>query len=163
MKSIYNISASLLIFGLISSCSPQKQASANYDNETECAGVEGDGSQTVIAWGNGRNRFDAMEQAKKRAIQDVVFKGISDGKDECNKRPVLGEVNARQKYEDYFNTFFADNGPYLDFVSLKDERIGQKVLRDRKAGRKSVSHSIVVRVMRPALKQKFIKDGILKK
>ena len=67
MKSIYNISASLLIFALISSCSPQKQASANYDNETECAGVEGDGSQTVIAWGNGRNRFDAMEQAKKRS------------------------------------------------------------------------------------------------
>ena len=25
----------------------------------------------------------AIEQAKKRAIQDVVFKGISDGKDEC--------------------------------------------------------------------------------
>lgn len=104
-----------------------------------------------------------LNKQKKRAIQDVVFKGISDGKDECNKRPVLGEVNARQKNEDYFNTFFADNGPYLDFVSLKDERIGQKVLRDRKAGRKSVSHSIVVRVMRPALKQKFIKDGILKK
>ena len=163
MKNTYNKYLILLAFAIISSCSPQKQAAANYDNETECAGVEGDGSQTVIAWGNGRNRFDAIEQAKKRAVQDVVFKGISDGKNECNKRPVLGEVNARQKYEDYFNRFFADEGPYLEFLTLKDERIGQKILRDRKGGRKSVSHSIVVRVMRPALKNRFLKDGILKK
>ena len=162
MRKLHFISAFAFSIILMTSCNPQKQISANYDNETECAGVEGDGTQTVIAWGNGRNRFDAMEQAKKRAVQDVIFKGISDGKDECNKRPVLNEVNARQKHEDYFNAFFADDGPYLDFVSLKDERIGQKALRDRKTGRKSVSHSIVLRVMRPALKQKFIKDGLLK-
>ena len=39
--------------------------------------------------GNGRNRFDAIEQAKKNAVRDVIFKGITDGKNECNNRPVL--------------------------------------------------------------------------
>ena len=159
MKKLYIIS---IICLTLSSCNNLRQVSANYDYKTECAGVEGDGSQTLIAWGNGRNRFDAIEQAKKNAVRDVIFKGISDGKDGCNKRPVLGEVNARQKYEDYFNAFFTDEGKYLNFISLKDERIDLKLIRDRKAGRKSISHSIVVRVDRPGLKQQFIKDKILK-
>ena len=154
---------SVITFSFIClSCNNLRQVSANYDYKTECAGVEGDGSQTLIAWGNGRNRFDAIEQAKKNAVRDVIFKGITDGKNECNNRPVLGEVNARQKYEDYFNAFFTDEGKYLNFISLKDERIDLKVIRDRKAGRKSISHSVVVRVDRPGLKAQFIKDKIFK-
>jgi len=97
MKNTYNKYLILLAFATISSCSPQKQAAANYDNETECAGVEGDGSQTVIAWGNGRNRFDAIEQAKKNAVRDVIFQGIKEGKDGCNTIAILNEVNVRQK------------------------------------------------------------------
>ena len=95
---------SIICFTL-SSCNNLRQVSANYDYKTECAGVEGDGSQTLIAWGNGRNRFDVLSKQRMNAVRDVIFKGISDGKDGCNKRPVLGEVNARQKYEDYFNAF----------------------------------------------------------
>ena len=142
---------------------PQRNISGNYTYKTECAGVEGDGSQTVIAWGNGRNRFDATEQAKKNAVRDVIFQGIKEGKDGCNTIAILNEVNVRQKNDDYFNLFFKDEGEYLNFVSLRDERIGNKIIRDRKSGRKSISHSIMIRVDRPNLKSKFIKDGILKK
>jgi len=68
-----------------------------------------------------------------------------------------------KKNEDYFILFFKDNGEYLTYVSLRDERVGNKIIRDRKSGRKSISHSIMIRVDRPNLKSKFIKDGILKK
>ena len=94
MNKLYLFSVITFSFVCLS-CNNLRQVSANYDYKTECAGVEGDGSQTLIAWGNGRNRFDAIEQAKKNAVRDVIFKGITDGKDECNNRPVLGEVNAR--------------------------------------------------------------------
>jgi uncharacterized lipoprotein NlpE involved in copper resistance len=162
MKKIL-LSTFLIALFILPSCNSQKKIAGNYSYKTECLGIEMDGSQTVKAWGNGRNRWDAIEQAKKNAVKDVLFNGIYEGKQECEKRPVVAEVNAQQKYETYFNKFFADDGEYKNFVSLKDERIGQKVSRDRKGARQSVTHGVVVRVLRAELKQKMIEDGILKK
>ena len=157
------ISSSLVVGLLIfASCGPQKKNAGNYTYKTECLGIEMDGSQTLKAWGNGRNRWDAIEQAKKNAVSDVLFKGIYEGKQDCNKKPVVAEVNAREKYEDYFNKFFADGGDFLEFVSLKDERIGQKIDRNRKGARQSVTHGVVVRVLRAELKERMIRDNILK-
>lgn len=146
---------------LLFSCSTTKIA-GNYTFKTECFGVEQDGSQTVKAWGTGRNRFDAIEQAKKNAVKDVIFSGITEGKQECQVRPLIVEVNAREKYEDYFNSFFADNGKYIEFVSLKDERIGQKIKRDRLKSREGVTHGVVLRILRSQLKTQLKNDGILK-
>ncbi|HLA56155.1 MAG TPA: hypothetical protein VK623_08645 [Flavobacterium sp.] len=140
----------------------QKRSSGNYTNKTECMGVEGDGSQTLKAWGNGRNRADAVEQAKKNAIRDVIFNGVAEGKQECQLKPLVFEVNAQEKYEDYFNKFFADGGEFLNYISLRDERIGEKISRDRAKARESVSNGLVVRVLRPELKAKLIADGIIK-
>jgi hypothetical protein len=161
MKNIL-LSTFLIALFILPSCNSQKKIAGNYSYKTECLGIEMDGSQTVKAWGNGRNRFDAIEQAKKNAVNDVLFNGIYEGKQDCEKRPVVAEVNARQKHEAYFNKFFADGGEYKKFVSLKDERIGQKISRDRKGARQSVTHGVVVRVLRAELKQKMIEDGILK-
>jgi hypothetical protein len=162
MKNIL-LSICLIALFFLPSCNSQKKIAGNYSYKTECLGVEMDGSQTVKVWGNGRNKWDAIEQAKKNAVKDVLFNGIYEGKQECEKRPVVAEVNAQQKYETYFNKFFADDGEYKNYVSLKDERIGQKILRDRKGARQSVTHGVVVRVLRAELKQKMIEDGILKK
>ena len=121
-----------------------------------------DGSQTVKAWGKGRNRWDAIEQAKKNAINDVLFNGIYEGKQDCEKRPVVSEINARQKHEEYFNKFFTDAGEYKKYISLTDERIGQKISRDRKGARQSVTHGVVLRVLRADLRQKMIEEKIIK-
>jgi hypothetical protein len=143
-------------------CSPQRQIAGNYTHNCECISTEGDGSFTILAWGEGRNRSDAVEQAKKNAVRDVLFKGIIDGKGGCDKRPLISEVNAEEKYEDYFVKFFADNGPYTKYVVLKDERIDDKITRDRQASSKDITNSVVVRVLRYELKQQLIEDKIIK-
>ena len=140
----------------------QKKTAGYYTYKTECLGVELDGSQTLKAWGNGRNRADAVEQAKKNAVRDVIFKGILDGKQECNQKPIVFEINAQEKYEDYFNAFFSDGGEYKNFISLKDERIFDKISRDRKKTTESVTNGVVVRVLRGELKKKLITDSIIK-
>jgi hypothetical protein len=140
----------------------QKSTAGNYTYKTECLGVEQDGSQTLKAWGNGRNKSDAVEQAKKNAVRDVIFKGIIDGKSDCNKKPLIFEVNAQEKYEDYFNKFFADGGEFKNYISLRDERIFDKLSRDKKGARESVTHGLVLRVLRAELKAKLIADGIIK-
>jgi hypothetical protein len=151
---------SLIVIAIgLSSCSAQSGA---YTNTINCLGVEMDGSQTLESWGSGRNRFDAVEQAKKNAINEVLFKGILNGKPECERKPLVPEVNAREKYASYFNAFFADGGEYLNYITLQDERFDDKIGRGKQKGSNSVSNRVIVRVMRPDLEQKLRKDGILK-
>jgi len=143
-------------------CNPQRKIAGNYSYETECFGSESDGSQTIKVWGNGRNRSDAVEQAMKNGISDVIFKGILYGKQDCDVRPLISEPNARDKYQDYFNTFFSDNGPYKEYVNVLDERNFSKLKRDRKGAIQSFTHGIVLRVLRSELKKRLITDKILK-
>ena len=95
-------------------------------------------------------------------MRDVIFNGIREGKQECNQKPIVFEVNAQEKYEDYFNAFFADGGEYKNYVSLRDERIGNKLSRDRKKTSESVTNGLIVRILRAELKAKLIADNIIK-
>jgi hypothetical protein len=76
-------------------------------------------------------------------------------------RPLIIEVQAREKHEDYFNAFFADGGKYSEFVSLKDERILQKIDRDWVKSREGVTNGIMLRIQRADLKKQLIKDKII--
>lgn len=147
---------------IASACSLSRQTAGYYDFPTECLGAELDGSQTLLVFADGRNRFDAVEQAKKNAVREVLFKGIKDGKSVCDPRPLVPEVNAERKYEVYFAKFFEDGGEYSKYVSLADERIYNKILRDRTKGRKQVKNSAVVRVEVLKLKEKLRTDQIIK-
>ena len=71
--------------------------------ETVGLGSERDGSMTVRAWGKGKDKADALEQARKNALYDVIFKGVKKGEGTFNARPIIYEVNAETKYEYYFN------------------------------------------------------------
>ena len=154
----------LLLFSVLifQSCSLQRRTAGFADYQTECLGSEFDGSQTLLVFGDGRNRTDAVEQAKKKAVREVILKGVSNGKSDCQMRPIVPEVNADVKYESYFAKFFKDGGEYTFYVSLADERILNKILRDRTKGRKQVKNSVVVRVDVLKLKEKLRTDNIIK-
>lgn len=141
----------------------QTMTSAYYEYDAECLGVELDGSQTLRIWGVGRNKKDAVEQAKKNAVRVVLFKGIHSGLSGCNTNPVVFEVNAEEKYEDYFNVFFMDGGEYLKYVSMKDERRINLFKKDKEKekSRHFVKYGITVRVLRSELKKRLTDDNIL--
>jgi hypothetical protein len=150
---------------VITSCgSTQMQGAGAYTYETECMGTEGDGSQTVKGWGSGRNREDAIEQAKKNGVRDVLFKGIRNGKPECNSKPVLFDPNIREKKEDYFNAFFADDGPYKEFITGEDgSDLHFSVVSGRKKAGDQETYGVIIRVQRAKLKAKMIQDQIMPK
>lgn len=149
----------LLLALFVSAC--KTSSYANYEYQSKCLGTELDGSQTIKAWGKGASRKDAVEQAKKNAIRDVVFKGIKDGDQGCQLKPLLTVINAEEKYQTYFNTFFKDGGEFTKYVSLKDERLGNQIIREKVRGKDFSVYSVVVRVMYEDLKNKLIKDQIL--
>jgi len=153
----------LLIVILVSKITifSQTSGSGYMKLNSECLGTEMDGSLTLKSWGSGRNYSDALEQAKKNAVYEVIFKGIKEGDNSCSRSALLVEVNAEKKHEEYFAQFFSDNGPYKEFVSLKDERIGHKFKRDKKRRDVTITESAVVRVQRLLIKKKLVRDNIM--
>lgn len=168
MKRITSISSAIFVFFVlaitITSCSDtQAKGAGNYSYETECLGVEHDGSQTVRGWGSGRNRTDAIEQAKKNGLSSVLFKGIRSNKG-CNAKPILFDSNIREKKEDYFNAFFIDGGTYKEFITVEDgSDLHPSVLEGRKKAGDQVTYGVIIRIQRALLKERMIKDGILPK
>jgi hypothetical protein len=124
----------------------------------KCIGVELDGSQTLRVQGYGRNRIDAKEQAMKNAVWAVIFEGIRDGVEGCNMRPLVTEVNAKERYEDYFNIFFSDNGAYRDYVSLRDTKTRSGGREKDKVG---YSYNLTIRVLRAQLKARLKADNVI--
>ena len=149
----------IIIILVISVSCTRNNVSANYTHEIECTGSELDGSITLKSWGKGKNRADALEQARKNAINYVLFKGINNGKTDCFTIPILNVPNIRENKADYFNSFFKDGGKYLTFISNQDESF---VKKERQKGRDGeVMFGFIIRVLRNELKKQMIKDGIL--
>ena len=149
----------LMVFATSVSVMAQKQAI--YDRSfIKCMGVELDGSQTLRVLGYGRNRSDAKEQAMKNAVWAVVFDGIREGVSGCNMRPLVTEVNARERYEDYFNVFFADGGEYKKYVTLRDTK---KRSANKSKDKVGYSYEMTIRVLRSQLKARLKADNVIDK
>lgn len=150
----------LCLSAILGSCGTKKTSlGAFYSFETECLGTEYDGSLTLRAWGEGNSKKDAVEQAKKRAVRDVIFVGITRGVSDYHMRPLVTEPNAAEKYQDYFNRFFSDGGEYLRYVNMKDEKSNSKQVMEN---RQVYKFGITVRVLSSELKKKLQNDGIIK-
>ncbi|MBQ9186614.1 MAG: hypothetical protein IJ144_02165 [Prevotella sp.] len=156
MKKIFTVMA----FSLLCCTAMQAQTASFQKEAIECLGSENDGSQTLRVTGIGKNKEDAFEQAKKDAVAAVIFDGIRSGMNGCDSRPIISEMNARRKYEDYFNLFFRDNGMYKQYV---DKEVDRKVRSNVKTKNKLFkSYRITVRVYRAELKRRLQEDGIIK-
>lgn len=162
MRIFKTIGIFLLVSVLFFGCkTPQKVDKIYVNNQfqTECLGTHQNGRQMLRAWGKGKNKASALENARKTAVADVIFKGINAGSSECSKKPLLNEVNARERYESFFNSFFADGGAYMRFSSLADEKRHSRL---KSSSKDMENWGAVVTVDRPALRQYLIDEGILK-
>lgn len=157
MKTKFYLILSFFLLALGMNSCKSHSTKAFYTFETECMGNELDGSVVLRAWGQGSSRSEAMEQAKKNALRDVIFKGIKKG--QCNFKPLLFEVNAAEKYETYFNHFFG-SGEYAQFLKMDATKMGSGV---KAKSQTRDSYAVVVRVLRADLERKLIADNILKK
>ena len=58
------------------------------------------------------------------------------------------------------DSFFSDNGSYTKYVSLKDEKIQNKVTRNSKKGKEMQQRMVVVRVDRAGIKKHLKENNI---
>lgn len=137
-----------------------RSTQAFYNYESRIMSSELDGSYNIRAFGRGRNAVVAYDEARKQAVYDILFNGVQSSNSRISSlKPLMLEVNAKEKYEDYFNEFFADGGFYRKFTNLHDTRI---ITENWHNDGLQVLVQVSITVDRKALKQKLIDDNILK-
>ena len=84
-----------------------KKTGSHYQNKTSCVQDKMDGTFVLKAWGKGKDKTEALDQAKRNALNDVIFNGIRGG-EFCKFMPLVSEVNAKEKYIYFYNFFQKD-------------------------------------------------------
>lgn len=158
----FNFLSAVAIIGLICLISCRsKQTIGNsysyYDFKSTLISASPSGYITMRSWGSGPNLASAINEAKKNAVSDVLFKGF-DTSNNYMARPVIHEVNARQRYAEYFDRFFADGGEYDKFVVETSSTDGSRT-ESKSQGRQN--YGITVTVDRNALQNQMRADGII--
>lgn len=149
----------MLAIGLLAGCSSSKTTTSSYyASAPTYLNNESDGSITVRAYGQGRNRSDAIEQAAKNAVHEVIFKGINIPGNALLSKPLVTAVNAEEKFQRFFNAFFVDGGEYMRFVTTEDRRTGSD---HKEKNRIQIKCAITVRILRPQLQNYLIDNGII--
>ncbi|MDE7334711.1 MAG: hypothetical protein K2N10_00170 [Muribaculaceae bacterium] len=132
---------------------------ANYQFPTTCVNVSPTGSLTVRSWGNGHNKATAIEDAKRKALNELIFSGIKGSNNPLCKALVT-EVNARERYAEYFDRFFANGGEYRKFVKETSATDDSRV-KAKNNGRES--YGVTLDIDRSALRSQLVNDGLLSK
>ena len=157
-KQIIGLLAVALLAG--AGCSKKLADTGSYFHSgSEYLNSEGDGSITVRAYGMGKTREDAIEQACKNAVRDVLFKGVQTPENTILSRPLIREINAEEKYQYFFNPFVADGGAYRRFVSMEDRRPKSDGVQANSVQQR---YAVTVRVLRSELRQYLVEHHIVK-
>ena len=150
----------LFVFGNAQNRKQKQMAGYVIENyEVECMGTGMDGTQLIKVWGFGKKPDNAIFQAKKNAVHAVLFKGINGGKPGCMSRPIITSPGAQVQHGEYFETFFANGGHYLNFVS----QTGDGSIDRIKVSKKQYKVGVVVSVRHAALRRELETAGIIQK
>ena len=157
-KLLLFIAAAVLV--ICSGCGV-KRSQAYYENPSLVLSANYDGSYVIRVQVRARNAAIAFTDGQRKAVQEVIFDGVKAGSNGISDlKPLCFDLNAREKYEDYWNAFFQDNGEWTKYASLKDKRT--TTTRYQRDGRQMIE-TVTVTVMRAELKKKLQEDGIIPK
>ena len=150
MKNIKLILFALLSFSVLT-CLSQKSNANYYSYKNECLEDKLDGDYIIKGWGNGSTKSEAIDQAKRNVLNDLLLNGIYKG---CNILPLIVEINAKDKYKDYIYGLF--NSDLDDYIKI------EKSPKTLKKSKSKTTYGVKFKVKRQLLKQKLITDNILK-
>ena len=156
----FSIILAVLTAIIFTGCGP-KRSQAFYTAPSQLLSSNYDGSFVIRVQVRARTAAIAFTDAQRKAVEEVIFSGVKSATNGVpDLKPLCFDMNAREKHEDYFNAFFADEGAWTQFANLKDKRVGST--RYQRDGRQMVE-SVTVTFDRAGLKKKLQEDGIIPK
>jgi hypothetical protein len=134
---------------------------SQYNYEIEPVGVGQDGTKVFKVWGVGKDVNEAIMKAKADAVAACIFKGLTGGAGSAPTPPIITEPNAEVRYADYFETFFAVGGKYLQYIAVTTD--GDPSGQDRLKLKKGYKVALYVQVMYDALRKQLESDNIARR
>lgn len=145
---------------ILASCGT-KRSQAYYEKPSVVLSANYDGSYVIRVQVRAKDAVLAFTDGQRKAVQEVIFDGVKAGSNGISDlKPLCFDMNAREKYEDYWNAFFSDEGPWKEFTSYKDRRATST--RYQRDGRLMVETGTVT-VDRAGIKKRLQADGIIPK
>ncbi|MBQ3172691.1 MAG: hypothetical protein IJB03_05685 [Alistipes sp.] len=132
------------------------QDTDNFRYDIEYCQTASDGMVLVKVWSYSKRSDLAMKQCRKNAVHGVIFRGYA-GAGTASHRPLVSDPTIESVKADYFEAFFADEGPYARYVgSMMDGSAEvRKVGKEYKVG-------VVVSVNKEMLRKHLEDAGIVR-
>lgn len=149
----------LCTFVLLFSGCGAKRSQTYYNQPSVVLSAHEDGTYVVRVQVRAKDAVVAFTEAQRKVVKEIIFDGIKAANSGVQDlKPLCFDMNIREKYEDYWNAFFSDNGPWKQFTSYKDRRaVTTYYERD---GRQMIETGTVT-VDRAGIKKKLQEDGII--
>ena len=145
---------------LFAGCGP-KRSQAFYDQPSQVMSATAEGTYIIRIQVRAKDAVVAFKEAQRKVVKEVIFDGVKSANSGISDlKPLCFDKNAREKYEDYWNAFFSDEGPWKEFTSYKDRRATST--RYQRDGRLMVETGTVT-VDRAGIQRKLREDGIIPK
>lgn len=119
------------------------------------------GAKMIKIWSIAPNAMAALKQAPKNAVHAVIFKGVPANKYGSEVKPLDRTSRADIDHAEFFKTFFAEGGKYMQFVTLVNN--GNIAPGDLiKVGKKDYKVGVLVTVRYDDLRKYLESEGIVK-
>lgn len=163
MKSTIKIVTvfALLLIGCKSIDAPTNVISSYYSYEIECVYKNLDGSMVLKTWGSGRDLENAVRNARRKVIDDIIFKGVKKGKLDCNSGPLASNPNLKENNKAFFEKFYSKTGYFNKFVSRPDSKWYSDLKDNKIEFNINKSYELVTTVDVVALKEYLSQNKII--
>jgi hypothetical protein len=88
----------------------------NRSYQTECVTIETDGYVTIKIWDTKKGYKYNSEDARKDAIDAILFSGISGGNGCTTQSPILNKTEEQEKFNSVEKSFFSKKGKWSIFT-----------------------------------------------
>ena len=157
----------ILLFVGTTASAQWKKNKANEDTriwryDLECQGIAKLGSKLVKVWSYSKNPKHAISRSMKNAVHGIIFKGYAGGGQGCTSfSPLVKDAETEGKFQAFFDSFFADGGEYLKYVSAATD--GSIAAGDRlKISKREYKIGVIVNVQVDQLRKRLESKEIIR-
>jgi hypothetical protein len=147
-------------FGQVIAKTKANADTRNFRYEIEAHGEGVEGTYLVKVWTYSRSPKVSITQAKKNAVHGIIFQGFAGSGKVSGQPPLCSSPSAEIQFADFFNSFFANNGPYLKYVSISGD--GSVAAGDRLLVGGEYKIGVIVSVRKDLLKADLVEAGIVR-
>lgn len=88
--------------------------------QTDCVSLETDGYVTIKIWDTKKGKSYKPEQARKDAIDAILFSGIAGNNGCMTQNPILTKENEIEQFQKIEKDFFNKNGSWAKYTREAD-------------------------------------------